>query len=235
MHRSALSKAPYLVSRLNLTALLGFGATLNVMFFVKYLVQYGVPCAFARIEGIDLPPPPKCVARSHLCSHLWRYFDHGLHLWIRKYLYLPMMGPEREVIWRLMGTALAFSFFWLWHDMTVAVSFWASLSFLGIALEVGMSEIRKLGFAKNIEAKYLVGGRLRILKAVLGSPHYLLTIFSCLFFLTNVEVTTIFFKKVILGFPMPVLPVLVCLYFASQVSLDVMEWEDSAKAKQKTS
>ncbi|KAL1470928.1 hypothetical protein MTO96_040189 [Rhipicephalus appendiculatus] len=145
------------------------------------------------------------------------------------------MGPEREVIWRLLGTALAFSFVWLWHDMTVAVSFWASLSFLGIALEVAMSEIRKLGFAKNIEAKYLVGGRLKIVKAVLGSPHYLLTIFSCLFFLTNVEVTTIFFRKIILGFPLPLVLVLVCLYFASQVSLDVMEWEDSAKAKDKTS
>uniref|UniRef100_L7M0S4 Putative acyltransferase required for palmitoylation of hedgehog hh family of secreted signaling n=1 Tax=Rhipicephalus pulchellus TaxID=72859 RepID=L7M0S4_RHIPC len=234
-YSSALSKAPYLVSRLNLTALLGFGATLNVMFFMKYLVQYGVPRAFARIEGIDLPAPPKCVARSHLCSHFWRYFDHGLHLWIRKYLYLPMMGPEREVIWRLAGAALAFSFVWLWHDMTVAVSFWASLSFLGIALEVGMSQIRKLGFAKNIEVKYLGGGRLKFVKAVLGSPHYLLTIFSCLFFLTNVEVTTIFFKKIILGFPLPLLPVLACLYFASQVSLDVMEWEDSSKAKEKTS
>lgn len=214
---------------------MGFGATLNVMFFIKYLVQYGVPSAFARIEGIDLPPPPKCVARSHLCSHFWRYFDHGFHLWIKKYLYLPMVEPEREVIWRLMGTALAFSFTWLWHDMTVALGFWAALSFLGVALEVGMSQIRKLGFAKNIEAKYLVGGRLRFVKAVLGSPQYLLTIFACLFFLTDVEVTTIFFKKVILGFPLPLLPVLVCLYFASQASLDVMECEDSAKAKEKTS
>uniref|UniRef100_A0A131XK66 Putative acyltransferase required for palmitoylation of hedgehog hh family of secreted signaling n=1 Tax=Hyalomma excavatum TaxID=257692 RepID=A0A131XK66_9ACAR len=234
-YSSALVKAPYLVPRLNLTCLVGFGVTLNIMFFVKYLVIYGVPCAFARVEGVDLPAPPKCVARSHLCSHFWRYFDHGLHLWIRKYLYQPILGPEREVIWRLLGTALAFSFVWLWHDMTVAVTFWASLNFLGIALEVGVSQIRKLGFARNIESKYMDSGRLRFVKAVLGSPHYLLTIFSCLFFLTNMEIATIFFKKVILGFPLPMVPVLVCLYFGSQTSLDVMEWEDSSKDKEKAS
>ncbi|XP_037275005.2 protein-cysteine N-palmitoyltransferase HHAT [Rhipicephalus microplus] len=234
-YSSALSNAPYLVSRLKLTALLGFGATVSMMFFIKYLVRYGVPCAFARIEGIDLPPPPKCVASSHLCSHILRYFDHGFHLWIKKYLYLPMIESEWELIWRLLGTALAFSFIWLWHDMTVAVSFWASLSFLGIALEVGTSRIRKLDFTKNIEAKYLGGRRLRYVKAALGSPHYLLTIFSCLFFTTNVEVTSIFFKKIVLGFPLPLLPVLVCLYFASQVSLDVTECENAAKAKDKAS
>ncbi|XP_049526182.1 protein-cysteine N-palmitoyltransferase HHAT isoform X3 [Dermacentor silvarum] len=234
-YSSALLKAPYLVSRLNLTCLLGFGATLNVMFFIKYLVQYGVPNAFARIECLHLPPPPKCVARSHLCSHFWRYFDHGLHLWIKKYLYLPMVGPENEVLWRLLGTALAFSFMWLWHDMTVAVTFWASLSFVGIALEVGMSQIRKLGFTKKLEVKCQRRGWMRSVKAVLGSPHYLLTIFSCLFFLTNVEITTIFFKRVILGFPVPLLPVLACLYFGCQASLDVMEWEHSSKVKGKTS
>ncbi|XP_049266720.1 protein-cysteine N-palmitoyltransferase HHAT isoform X3 [Rhipicephalus sanguineus] len=195
---AALIKAPYLVSELDVTSLVGLGAILNVMFYMKYRIQYGVSGGCARIEGHTLPAPPKCIARGHLCSHFWRYFDHGLHLWIKKYVYGPIVGSERKTPWRLLGIAAAFTCVWVWHSMTTAVTFWATLSFTGIALEVTMARIKRLDCVKSFEAKYLSPERTRIAKAILGSPHYLLTITACMFYLVDMKITTIFFKRVIL-------------------------------------
>lgn len=235
-YSAALIKAPSLVSELDVTSLVGLGAILNVMFYMKYRIQYGVSGGCARIEGHTLPAPPKCIARGHLCSHFWRYFDHGLHLWIKKYVYAPIVGPERRAQWRVLGVAAAFTCVWVWHSMTTAVTFWATLSFTGIALEVVMAHIKRLDCVKSFEAKYLSPERTRIVKAILGSPHYLLTITACMFYLVDMEITTIFFKRVILGFPVPLVPVLVSLYFGAYTSQDVMQREaEAAAAKVKES
>uniref|UniRef100_G3MSZ3 Uncharacterized protein n=1 Tax=Amblyomma maculatum TaxID=34609 RepID=G3MSZ3_AMBMU len=188
-YSSALITAPHLVKRLDNTSLLGYGVIINIMFFLKYLIQYGFSGNCARIEGLRLPSPPKCVARSHLCSHFWRY------------IYLPIVGPERKAGWRMIAVATSFGCVWVWHSMTTAVTFWATLSFVGIALEVVLDEVRRLNCCKRLESKYMNTASSRFLKAAIGSPHYLLTIFACMFYLTTIEVTTIFFKRVILGFP----------------------------------
>lgn len=230
---AALSSAPYLVRKMNRTGLVGYAIMLHLCFYLKYVVQYGMARSFARIERLELPQPAKCIGRGHLCSHFWRYFDHGLHLWIKKYVYLPVTGPERKYRWRLAGIALAFIFVWMWHGMTIPVSLWASLSFVGVSIEVVVAMIRKLEPVKNFEAAYLNCERTRVIKAVLGSPHYLLTIFSCMFYLVDMEVMAIFWRKVILGFPFPIVPVLVALYFGSHFSIDCMEWEAAAAARTK--
>ncbi|KAL3208247.1 hypothetical protein MRX96_009654 [Rhipicephalus microplus] len=222
-YSAALIKAPSLVSELDVTSLVGLGAILNVMFYMKYRIQYGVSGGCARIEGHTLPAPPKCIARGHLCSHFWRYFDHGLHLWIKKYVYAPIVGPERRAQWRVLGVAAAFTCVWVWHSMTTAVTFWATLSFTGIALEVVMAHIKRLDCAKSFEAKYLSPERTRIVKAILGSPHYLLTITACI-------ISRHGNFRICAGFPVPLVPVLVSLYFGAYTSQDVMQREAEAAA-----
>ncbi|XP_077537823.1 protein-cysteine N-palmitoyltransferase Rasp-like [Haemaphysalis longicornis] len=232
---AALSSAPYMVEDLDLTSLVGYANMLLLFFYMKYRVLYGLARNYARIECLELPQPPKCIGRAHLCSHFWRYFDHGLHLWIKKYVYMPVIGRERNYSWRLAGIALAFVFVWVWHGMNMAVSIWASLSLVGVSLEVVVAIIRKLEPVKNFEAAYLNSEQTRILKAVLGSPHYLLTIFSCMFYLVDMDIMAIFWRKVILGFPFPLVPVLVTLYFGSHFSIDCMEWEAAAASREKAS
>ncbi|XP_029842381.2 protein-cysteine N-palmitoyltransferase HHAT [Ixodes scapularis] len=224
-YSSALIWMPRHVSSMDLSSLVGYGVCLNFMFYVKYLVFYGAPGALARLDRVRLPPPPTCVAREHLCSHFWRNFDNGLHLWIRRYIYQPLVGGGRPKLLRCVGTVACFGFVCVWHQMTRAVQIWCALNAFGISLEIVTTAIRGCRLCQRMEATYVHGFRLRVLKALLGSSLYLLTIFACLFFLTNMEVAIIFFHKVILGFPLPIVPVLMFLYFASHVSLDVMDWE----------
>ncbi|KAH9375493.1 hypothetical protein HPB48_008536 [Haemaphysalis longicornis] len=93
---AALSSAPYLVRKMNRTGLVGYAIMLHLCFYLKYVVQYGMARSFARIERLELPQPAKCIGRGHLCSHFWRYFDHGLHLWIKKYANIYFM-PSSEL------------------------------------------------------------------------------------------------------------------------------------------
>ncbi|KAM7289534.1 protein-cysteine N-palmitoyltransferase HHAT-like [Ixodes scapularis] len=165
----------------------------------------GPPC-------LCVPPGPGPAAPNH-CPEEARY------------IYQPLGGGGRSRLLRLVGTVASFSFVCVWHSMTRAVQIWCALSALGISLEIVTKAIRVCRRCQHLEATYLHGFRLRVLKAVLGSGLYLVSMFSCAFFLTNMEVGTIFFHKVILGFPLPIVPVLVFLYFASHVSLDAMDWE----------
>ncbi|XP_049526742.1 uncharacterized protein LOC119458142 isoform X9 [Dermacentor silvarum] len=84
------------------------------------------------------------------------------------------------------------------------------------------------------EGRYLASAeRMRVAKAFLGSPHFLLTICACIFHLAELEVCLIICRRVLTGFPFPIVPILVVLYSACHVALDVAEWEASAIAKQK--
>ncbi|KAL3202697.1 hypothetical protein MRX96_053329, partial [Rhipicephalus microplus] len=70
------------------------------------------------------------------------------------YVYAPIVGPQRKTLWRVLGVAAAFTCVWVWHSMTTAVTFWATLSFTGIALEVVMAHIKRLDCVKSFEVRF---------------------------------------------------------------------------------
>ncbi|KAL1414863.1 hypothetical protein MTO96_007124 [Rhipicephalus appendiculatus] len=165
--------------------------------------------ALASAEGIVLPPHSKCITRLTRCTHFWRYFDRGMHLWIRRYVYDPLVGDRRGAAWMLFV-------------------YWASPP------EVLVAEARKLRPVKDFEERYLTTpGRLRVAGAVLGSPNYLLTICACIFHLADYDICVILCKRILLGFPFPLVPVLVVLYTACYVQPDIVKWETSTRLVRK--
>jgi hypothetical protein len=53
-------------------------------FHMKYVFFYGLPRAFIQADNIKTPSHPKCIARIHLYSDMWRYFDTGLYKFMHK-------------------------------------------------------------------------------------------------------------------------------------------------------
>jgi len=51
---------------------------------MKYRLFYGLPSAFARMDGMEAPGAPKCTMRIQLYSQMWRDFDRGLYNFLRK-------------------------------------------------------------------------------------------------------------------------------------------------------
>ncbi|CAN7940176.1 unnamed protein product, partial [Ixodes hexagonus] len=228
-YSSALAYYPDLVESLDSASLLGFGLCLTVVFFLKYRVLYGLGSAVARLERITLPPPPKCVNRIHLCSYLWRHFDRGLYLWIQRqvYIYQPVVAGQWTLKRRVVGAAASFAFVCSWHGMDRAVVVWCLLNFLGVSTELLAGFVRGRRPCRKLEERYLTGIWLRTARAVVTTPHFLFSIFSCLFFLSNIDVGLIFLRKVILGFPMPLVPLLCVMYCGCHVSMDAMDWDKS--------
>uniref|UniRef100_G3MRU2 Uncharacterized protein n=1 Tax=Amblyomma maculatum TaxID=34609 RepID=G3MRU2_AMBMU len=212
-YSSALAYYPDLVEEMDDSSLLGLGICLTVLFFLKYRILYGLGSSMAGLEGLDLPPPPKCVSRIHLCSYLWRHFDRGLYLWIQRYIYRPIAARGGwSLEHRLMGAAASFAFVCSWHGMDKAVVVWCTLNFLGISAELLTELARKQETWRSIEKTFFTGMRLRFLRALISAPHFLFSMFSCIFFLSNVEIGLIFLRRVILGYPLPLVPTLLVMY-----------------------
>ncbi|KAK8767308.1 hypothetical protein V5799_005913 [Amblyomma americanum] len=234
LYSSALSKWPMVVATLDLPSLVGLGLALLFNFYARYLFTYGFPGALGRAEGFEVPPHGKCIARMSRCSFFWRHFDRGMHLWIRRYIYEPVVGEGKRPVKLVLGAAVAFCFTWAWHSMVKGDAIWCSLSVLGIALEVLVTEIRKCQAIRKLEGRYLASAhRMRVATAVLGAPHFLLTICACLFHLGDLETILVICRKTVTGFPFPLLPVLAVLYCACHAAIDAEEWETSAAAKRK--
>lgn len=228
-YSSALAYYPDLVAEMDDPSLLGLGICLTVLFFLKYRILYGLGSAVAGLEGMALPPPPKCVSRIHLCSYLWRHFDRGLYLWIQRYIYRPIVARGWTPQHRMVGAAASFAFVCSWHGMDRAVVVWCTLNFVGISTELLMEVIRNTDRWKRIEDTFFSGTRLRFLRAAVSAPHFLFSMFSCMFFLSNVDIGLIFLRKIICGYPVPLVPTLLVMYCGCHVSMDIMDWETKKK------
>uniref|UniRef100_A0A224YST8 Acyltransferase required for palmitoylation of hedgehog hh family of secreted signaling n=1 Tax=Rhipicephalus zambeziensis TaxID=60191 RepID=A0A224YST8_9ACAR len=232
---SAMSNWEWMADKLDFTSLVGYALSLEFDYYVIDLFHYGFAGSLANAEGIKVPATSPCIARLHRCSRFWRYFDRGMHLWIRRYIYEPVMGGSRTASRLILGTAAAFTFTCTWHSFHSQNIVWCGLSALGIALEVITIEIRKWTSVKKFENRYLASPeRMRTAKALLGAPHFLLTICACLFHLVKLEVSVNICKRILTGFPFPMLPIMVVMYSLCHVSMDIEEWEEaSAMAKHK--
>lgn len=51
---------------------------------MKYVVSYGISTTLAKFENISAPDTPKCIGRIHLYSDMWRYFDNGLYVYLKR-------------------------------------------------------------------------------------------------------------------------------------------------------
>lgn len=54
------------------------------LFNLKYVVLYGIPILFGRLDGVAMPSRPCNLLVQHKASDIWKYFDVGLYKFIVK-------------------------------------------------------------------------------------------------------------------------------------------------------
>lgn len=84
LYLTSLQYSPGVLSRFPIVALFGYGYLLGQQFQLKYVVSYGFACTFAKLDGVDTPPLPICIARVHKYSDMWKNFDRGLYEFLFK-------------------------------------------------------------------------------------------------------------------------------------------------------
>ncbi|MPC34238.1 Protein-cysteine N-palmitoyltransferase HHAT [Portunus trituberculatus] len=135
---------PELVKKMSSWSLAGFVYFLSAFLQLKYVVLYGLPSVLARVEGYNPPRHPRCTLMTYRLSDVWRYFDHGLYRFMLKHIYIPWVGADNSLARQLQGTALVFTFVYVWHGVSAQIFWWAAINFLGVVVEKLADHIARL-------------------------------------------------------------------------------------------
>ncbi|XP_054258026.1 protein-cysteine N-palmitoyltransferase Rasp-like [Macrosteles quadrilineatus] len=215
------------VVRLGAWTLYGLGFLLGQFFCLKYIVVYGLIGTIANFEGYSAPPPPKCVARIHLYTDMWRVFDVGFYNFIHRYIYSPLCAGRKEVSTRLMASAVCFCFVFLWHGVHLSIFIWSLLNFLGVSLVSFGIQISKTQEYKKWEMETLSVANARRLTALLLAPMFIMGPISSFYFFSGMNTGNVFITQLLFFGSWTSVGVLMFVaYCMCQVSIEIKTWEE---------
>ena len=228
--QQAFTYHPNIVSSLSLWALCGMGYAMGQFFHLKYVVMYGMSSHLARVDGVKAPGHPACIGRVHLYSDMWRHFDSGLYEFMRDYIYLPVISLlPASLFFKLLGSAICFSFVYVWHGTMDFVLIWSLLNFLGITLEGVARALASHPTYLSLEER-LTPEMVRRLHALLASPLLVMSSLSNFYFFAGSTVGHIFVRRIILeSWPLGMPTLLAFFYCCCQTSIEAknykLKWE----------
>ncbi|XP_076661827.1 protein-cysteine N-palmitoyltransferase Rasp isoform X2 [Halictus rubicundus] len=222
LYFNAMHYHPKVVESLNPWALYGLGYCMGQFFLIKYVVVYGLNRTLCAIDRIKAPSQPKCVARVHLYSDMWKYFDEGLYKFLVRYIYTPLLTSNFN---KLLASFLCFTFVFVWHGMQINICIWAFLNFIGLNIESLTRLIEKTKYCTNIRERYMSPTNARRVHCVLTSPLLAMSVISNFYFFAGEEVGHIYVYRILNDIWYSTLILLYFLYCCCQVSIDLKNWE----------
>ena len=107
---------------------------------------------------------------------------------ICRYIYLPIITSlPPSLMYKLMGSAICFSFVYLWHGTMDFILIWSILNFMGITLEGMARSIGTHPTYRSLEDN-LSGTMVRRLHALLASPLMIMSSLSNFYFFAGIQV-----------------------------------------------
>ncbi|KDR12454.1 protein-cysteine N-palmitoyltransferase Rasp isoform X2 [Zootermopsis nevadensis] len=223
---SALQMELQYVTRLGAWAHYGMGYSMGIMFQMKYIVTYGLSCTVARAEQIQTPNHPKCIGRIHLYSDMWRYFDQGLYFFLRKYIYVPILGESRSFTVKLLASFACFVFICAWHRIYMFVLIWSLLNYLGVTIEAVSKAIASTTHYQKYENFLLsTPQNIRRFHAFIATPLFIMSAVSNFYFFAGMSIGNQFVKRLLEGSLQQNSILFFFCYCCSQVSIEVKNWE----------
>ncbi|GMS97755.1 hypothetical protein PENTCL1PPCAC_30791 [Pristionchus entomophagus] len=134
----ALFASPFtMISGLNGYEMSSLAYVVGQYFHLKYVVIFGVPSLFARIDGLRPPPPPICISRVSRYSRMWRHFDAGLYSFLKNQVYVPLLTHPRlsSGFGRPLALISAFLVVVAWHGTQRHYVCWVTLSAFELVIE----------------------------------------------------------------------------------------------------
>ncbi|KAF2360936.1 Membrane bound O-acyl transferase MBOAT [Trinorchestia longiramus] len=223
----ALHWSPQMVTRMDSWSMAGFLYYLICFFIIKYVVLYGIPGGIASIEGYKAPPPPKCVIFIWRFSQLWRDFDHGLYLFMTRHIYLPWVSASsRGFMSKLQGTALVFTFVYVWHGVNPQVMMWSGINFCGVMMEKCGDAIASNPSYQAWQERTLSPAMRRRFHACCCMLVLMPSVTALAIFLTSLDnASTIGGRVFLSGFPVVTLTLTFFMYCLAQSSFEMHNWK----------
>lgn len=192
---------------------------LNI-FCVKYYIFYRFNGLFAKIDGIEPPGPPKCIASLYTFVDMWRYFDKGLHRLLQQCIYHPMGGSRRGLLRQFLASFLCFAFVGFWHGNTRLYMYWAITNWLGIVTESLVGCITRTTAFERFRRRYIGAVAFRRLCALCGSFAVFALVYTNMVFLVDIAPANILLGRLFSTWYAPLLTLTV-YYILNNCSIDV--------------
>ncbi|KAG7199248.1 hypothetical protein KM043_018115 [Ampulex compressa] len=203
-------------------ALYGFGYCMGQFFLIKYVVIYGFNSNLCMIDGVKAPAQPKCIARVHLYSDMWKSFDRGLYMFLVRYIYIP---TRTLGLHKLFASFVCFTFVFIWHGMQTSIFIWASLNFIGLTVEGIAKLIAHTRRYRELQGRYMTPQSVRRFNCILASPLLAMSAVSNFYFFAGKDIGDIFVQRLLQDSWDIKFLLLFFLYCCCQVSVDIKNWE----------
>ena len=107
------------------------------------------------------------------------------------YIYIPITSfLPSSLFSKLFGSAVCFSFVYVWHGTVDFVLIWSLLNFLGITLEGVARAVSTMPVYRRLEDK-MSGQAARRLHALLASPVLVMSSLSNFYFFAGTQVSSL--------------------------------------------
>lgn len=223
LYSSAVTTDHVLVSSYDNWQLSGLIVSLCLLFYMKYTCIFGAFKVLATLDGLASVAPalPQCPGAMHLNSILWRKFDVGLYVWLRKYIYTPIVKVGPSIFYRLLATLVVFFCVMLWHlPLTPTLSMWITINVISTFIEIWARAIGNTGLWTSIINKISPPNHLRLI-AAMSIPLFITALVSSLYFLTeNENIAQEFFRRIMDNTNNFTIFLLLALYCGANVSID---------------
>ncbi|KAI8507328.1 hypothetical protein Bbelb_147080 [Branchiostoma belcheri] len=199
----------------------GIGYLQGHFLHVKYVIFYGLTSALAMLDGVGTPTLPRCVSTCYSFRTTWKYFDSGLNIFLVRYVYIPMGGSRKGLLWQLIGSTACFTFVCFWHGGHDNIIMWSVFNWLGILAESIGSALLKTDTAK-LHLNTCSLRNQRRLKAAIFAPVATLLIINNLVFVGGRQAGFIYFHKLLISnFPLGTLGLLFSMYCSVQLIFEL--------------
>ncbi|XP_076269065.1 protein-cysteine N-palmitoyltransferase Rasp [Rhynchophorus ferrugineus] len=204
-----------LVSVLDMWSLCGYGYLMGQLFHIKYVVLYGLSTSLTSFENIKVPHLPRCIGRVHLYSDMWKYFDPGLHTFLKGCIFIPCYSKTHN---KFLSSFLCFLFVYVWHGIEDYILIWAVMNYSGVCLEslaryLYMNKLKTCKFWQRLQKD-----NLDRMQCVLAAPLLSMSAISNFYFFAGKDVGDIFWNKALGSGWMCQLAIFSILYCCCRIS-----------------
>ncbi|KRZ15502.1 Protein-cysteine N-palmitoyltransferase Rasp [Trichinella zimbabwensis] len=206
--------------------------TAGQFFHAKYVAIFGFFALFAKLDGMDPHWKPVCIARVALYSVMWRCFDHGLYTFLRDHIFKPIANstliPLNQSMKQFLAIAVTFVFVWIFHGQSETLGWWALLNLLEIFLETVAAMFDRRWDIFSMLVTVVGPFNTRRLIGIAMIPCTALSVFSIVYFLSNVECANVVIERLAFNrYQWTVQPALIYLiglgYFFVQFCIEMQQ------------
>ncbi|ETN69724.1 MBOAT family protein [Necator americanus] len=170
-------------------------SVLGIFFHMKYVVIFGVPSIFAKLDNMEPQPGPICISRVMLFSKVWREFDRGLYQFFKTYIFVPICEPTFSLPRKVTGVLVSYSFVLLWHGFYHHNIVWIVLNIISLILEMSAKSLYAIDGFRIWREKTISDVNFRRIMGPLYIVPFAFGLYSNIYFLGGSDTGALFVRR----------------------------------------